>query len=99
MEQVVKSLAERGHQVDVVSGFPLEKPFPNYTDIIKTPSSKPHETVPYEDLLDRDAVWAAVHRISQEHCELLGLPEFKKIIKNPPKDPPYDLVITQVNVF
>jgi hypothetical protein len=30
---LVKELAQRGHQVTVLSPFPQEKPIPNYTDI------------------------------------------------------------------
>ena len=30
-------------------------------------------------------------------CELLYLPVFQDLIKNPPKDPPYDLVIVEVS--
>ncbi|GLH07824.1 Protein of unknown function, partial [Gryllus bimaculatus] len=32
-EPLLQELAKRGHQVDVVSHFPLEKPLSNYTDI------------------------------------------------------------------
>lgn len=30
-------------------------------------------------------------------CELLKLPIFQDLIKNPPKDPPYDLIIVEVS--
>jgi glucuronosyltransferase len=30
---IVKELAQRGHQVTVLSPYPQEKPIPNYTDI------------------------------------------------------------------
>lgn len=33
-EQLIKGLARRGHQVDVISSFPQIKPYPNYTDIV-----------------------------------------------------------------
>jgi len=32
-EALMKDLARRGHQVDVVTHFPLEKPIPNYKNI------------------------------------------------------------------
>ncbi|KAH0552675.1 hypothetical protein KQX54_013953 [Cotesia glomerata] len=31
-ESLFKGLARQGHQVDIVSNFPLHKPYPNYTD-------------------------------------------------------------------
>jgi len=39
---LMKGLAERGHNVTVVSSFPLEKPMKNYRDII-VPQSDLHK--------------------------------------------------------
>lgn len=96
MEQIAKSLAEKGHQVDVVSGFSLDEPFPNYTEIVQVPNPKKHEGGPWEEIRDRNLIWNVVHNASQMMCEYLGIPELNELIKNPPKDRPYDLVITQV---
>lgn len=97
MEQISKTLAEKGHQVDVVSGFSLEKPFPNYTEIFKVPNPKPHEGAVWEEMIDRNEIWKAVHGLERDMCELLGLPEFNKLIKNPPQNPPYDLILSHVS--
>src|SRR5436190_23597370 len=34
-EALMKGLAKKGHQVDVISTFPLKKPYPNYNDVVK----------------------------------------------------------------
>ena len=95
-EQIVKGLAEKGHQVDVISGFPLKEPFPNYTDIVKLPKTNLEMDFPFELFSSRALGIQSLHWACRELCHILANPEVAKIIKNPPNDPPYDLVLTHV---
>ncbi|XP_014217158.1 UDP-glucuronosyltransferase-like [Copidosoma floridanum] len=94
LEQVVMALTEKGHQVDVISGYPRTEPFPNYTDVVKLQSTQVKVSVDYSELHSRNGIKEAVHSTCLELCDLLGHPEIARIVKNPPKDPPYDLVLT-----
>ncbi|XP_046467806.1 UDP-glucosyltransferase 2-like [Neodiprion pinetum] len=101
-ERLMKGLAEHGHQVDVVSHFPLKKPFPNYTDVVSLAGTKPNlvnnmkvQISKSDEKLPSAAVFfASVFGI--ELCKLMEHPEFQKLIKNPPTNPPYDLLITEI---
>ncbi|KAK0175126.1 hypothetical protein PV327_008905 [Microctonus hyperodae] len=100
-EQLMKGLAKRGHQVDVVSTFPLKKPFPNYTDIaIPSATQSFVNNVSYNEvqtLLRYNVVHYIATQLGNNLCEKgLAYSEFQKLIKNPPTDPPYDLVITEI---
>lgn len=96
---VMKSLADAGHQVDVVSHFPLEKPSENYTDIIDLSGTLPMmvNNLPYEMMkhFGSLSLKTAFKITGTKVCELLELPEMQELIKNPPTDRPYDLVITE----
>lgn len=101
MEQIMIGLARRGHQVDVVSHFPREKPLPNYTDISlagTAPLATNRITAKEVQSFSSASVRNLTHMVGVKVCELLQLPQFQKIIKDPPKDPPYDLVITELFV-
>ncbi|XP_014479946.1 PREDICTED: UDP-glucuronosyltransferase 2B15-like isoform X2 [Dinoponera quadriceps] len=67
IEPLMEGLAQRGHQVDVISHFPRNK-----ADLI--------------------------HVTGTMLCKLLAHPKIQNVIKNPPQDPPYDLVIVEVLV-
>ncbi|XP_046412507.1 UDP-glucosyltransferase 2-like [Neodiprion fabricii] len=95
---VVKSLADAGHQVDVYSHFAQKRAYPNYThtsigDISQT-TAKLGLTYDfihgYTDTKD-----ALIELAGNMGCQLLGHPEMQKLIRNPPTNPPYDLVITE----
>lgn len=100
-EQLLKGLAKRGHQVDVVSHFPLKKPFPNYNQIIDLTG-----TIPYlENNLTYGSIRASVSASGIPFlaatsggvlCDLMDQPRFRELIENPPTDPPYDLVIVNI---
>lgn len=100
-EALMKGLAKRGHQVDVVNTFPQKTKFPNYTDIIIPPAlPKLVNNMTYDFFQDVQKN-NMVHFIAQVAGNLIcdkGLadPQIQKIIKNPPNDPPYDLVIVEV---
>ncbi|XP_046736277.1 UDP-glucosyltransferase 2-like [Diprion similis] len=101
-ERVMKGLAERGHQVDVVSHFPLKKPFPNYTDVVSLAGTRSNlvnnmdvKIGKKDGKMPSGAVFfASVFGI--ELCKLMDHPELNKLIKNPPTNPAYDLLITEI---
>lgn len=100
-EQLMKGLVKRGHQVDVASTFPLSKPYPNYTDIVlSSPLPALVNNVDYEraqGFVNNNLVHFLATQAGNLLCEKgFENPELQKIIQNPPKDPPYDLVMTQV---
>ncbi|XP_046736273.1 UDP-glucosyltransferase 2-like [Diprion similis] len=101
-EQLMKGLAKRGHVVDVVSPFPLKKPFPNYNEIINLEGfvAGLHNNLTYDfalsNLLDKPIVPLIATAYGNDLCDLMALPEFQKLIKNQEKDSPYDLVIVEL---
>lgn len=100
-EQLLKGLTRKGHQVDVISPFPLKKPYPNYTDIVTVPSpNKLQNNMTYE--LVKHMFWETgpAHIIAtiagNDLCEYLADPKIQELVRNPPKDPPYDAVVMEV---
>ncbi|XP_015113283.1 UDP-glucuronosyltransferase [Diachasma alloeum] len=98
-DSIIKGLTGRGHQVDVVTLYPLKNPPPNYKVIANLEGKQ-------ESLVNQLSVAIAIQfgsdftrqlalRSGNPFCEYLGLPEMQEIIKNPPQDPPYDLVVTE----
>lgn len=103
-EVALKALADRGHQVDVVSHFPLTKPHPNYTDIInmRGETGMMAETLSFdviESVGPKNLEEYGVVTCGNEVCKSLGSPQLQSLIKNPPNDPPYDLVVTEVRHY
>ncbi|KAK9306717.1 hypothetical protein QLX08_002634 [Tetragonisca angustula] len=98
-EHLMKSLARKGHQVDVISTFPLKKPYPNYNDMIVLPAERQFmNNLTYNeiDTLFRDSVVFAVASLAGNLvCEHLNNPQIQELIRNPPKDPPYDVIIME----
>ncbi|XP_076671911.1 UDP-glucosyltransferase 2 [Andrena cerasifolii] len=100
-ESLMTSLAKRGHQVDVVTHFPMKKPVPNYTDISVAGSL---EAVVNNMLAENVTKFNAhnmqlmIQTAGVKTCNLLGLPNIQQLIKNPPNDPPYDVVIVELFV-
>lgn len=98
-EQVMKGLAKRGHQVDVVNHFPQKIPIPNYTDI-SLEESFPHATnnVSAINVRSYSSYFKKrlVDRSGTQICELLKHPKLQDLIKNPPQNPPYDVIVVEV---
>jgi glucuronosyltransferase len=97
-EQLMKGLARKGHQIDVVSTFPLKKPYPNYTDIVTLPIDE-HlmNNVTYEFMqnwFSVDPTYIAATLAGNNICECLGQPAIKELAR--PKNPPYDAVLMEV---
>lgn len=99
---MLKGLARSGHQVDVVSPFPLKKPYPNYTDLFEFNVGAPKLVNNFtykgmKEMVSNDLPALAVAKIAGNVlCKGFDLPGIQKLIKNPPNDPPYDLLLTQV---
>lgn len=102
-EALCKGLANKGHQIDMISHFPLKKPIPNYTDIIDLNGTRKaivsSFTIDFAKLLDRSLVYYLATDFGTSLCHLMGNEKMQKFIKNPPNDPPYDLIITEVNYW
>ncbi|XP_015113243.1 UDP-glucuronosyltransferase 2B20 [Diachasma alloeum] len=100
-EELMKGLARKGHRVDVISPFPLKKPVKNYNDI-EIPSALPKlvNNMTYEgmkEIMKNDIVkFIALEAGNRVCAEGLEHPELQRLIKNPPKNPPYDLVIVEI---
>ncbi|XP_078051737.1 UDP-glucosyltransferase 2-like [Augochlora pura] len=102
-EHLMKALARKGHQVDVVSTFPLKKPYPNYNDIVVLPSTwQSMNNVTFGDLKDVLMV-SVTHTVAvfggNNVCESLSNPKIQQLAKNPPKDPSYDVVLVEVRML
>ena len=98
-EQIMKALASKGHQVDVISHFPLKEPFPNYNDLsIRGSAQDLTNNFNYSHIqsFSLDSMEKVLEYTVDPVCKLLEHPVINNIIKNPPNDPPYDLVIIEV---
>ncbi|XP_033334725.2 UDP-glucosyltransferase 2 [Megalopta genalis] len=98
-ERLMLALAERGHQVDVVTHFPMKKTPPNYTQFSLDGSLKAvknnidAKTAAEFGKLNFDKL---VSMAGMDICDLLSHENIQRFIKNPPNDPPYDLVVIEV---
>lgn len=98
-EEMMKSLAEKGHQVDVVSHFPQKKLYPNYADLsLAGPVQVPAVNITYQFMQSISGASSKdfIDKTGTEVCDMLALPQLQKLILNPPNDPPYDLVIVEL---
>ncbi|CAD1470739.1 unnamed protein product, partial [Heterotrigona itama] len=99
-EHLMKALARKGHQLDVISTFPLKKPYPNYNDMIVLPTEREFmNNITYDEVntLFRDSVCHVVANLAGNLvCEHLKNPQIQELIQNPPKDPPYDAIVMEV---
>ncbi|CAL1675285.1 unnamed protein product [Lasius platythorax] len=99
-EQLMKGLARKGHQVDVVSTFPLKKPYPNYNDIVKlTPPIVLVNNMSFEFMqfvFGMNPVHAIATVGGNDICLNLENPAIQELARNPPRDPPYDAVLIEV---
>lgn len=99
----MKALAKHGHQVDVVTHFPQKRPVKNYHEIINLEGSleKLMNNLTVDSVLkiEGDMVSKVAGPYGNQLCHLMGLKEFQELVKNPPTNPPYDLVITEVSIF
>ncbi|XP_047365691.1 UDP-glucosyltransferase 2-like isoform X2 [Vespa velutina] len=99
-EGLMKGLVKKGHQIDVISTFPLEKSFVNYTDLIVLKSHiKFVNNVTYDTmkkvLLDEPLYMVTIVSGNQL-CEHLANPQIQKLIHDPPKKEPYDIILIEI---
>ncbi|XP_032686701.1 UDP-glucuronosyltransferase 2A3-like [Odontomachus brunneus] len=99
-EALMKGLARKGHQVDVISTFPLKKPYPNYNDIVTIQAPvQLMNNLTYNvmhQLISSNVAKAVATIGGNDICQHLGKPEIIELVKNPPKDPSYDAVLLEV---
>lgn len=99
-EALCKGLAKRGHQIDVISHFPSKEPIANYTDIVDLSGTRQNVvnsfSVQYAKGLQTALMYYVANVFGSSLCELMGHERMQQFINNPPNDPPYDLVITEV---
>lgn len=100
-ESVMKTLAKRGHQVDVITHFPRKKAVENYNDVLSFEGTMENVvnnyTIDYVSRVGDQLVEFVAGAYGNRLCHFMGLEKFQNFIKNPPGDPPYDLVITEVS--
>lgn len=100
---ISKGLVRKGHQIDLVTVYPTTKSLPNYKVVVNlqniTESLVNKWNVKFASELGDDTLPIIASQYGNDLCEYLGLPELQKIIKNPPRNPPYDLVIVEVIVL
>lgn len=99
-EALMKGLARKGHQVDVISTFPLKKPYPNYNDVVTLQAPMQLMNNLTYDMMHELITWNVAKTVAliggNNICQYIGKPEILELIKNPPKDPPYDAVLLEV---
>uniref|UniRef100_A0ABD2WSR0 UDP-glucuronosyltransferase n=1 Tax=Trichogramma kaykai TaxID=54128 RepID=A0ABD2WSR0_9HYME len=99
-ESLMKSLAKHGHQVDVVTHFPLTEPTKNYNDIINLNGTMENlvnnYTVEFINQISGEIVDLIALSYGNRICDFMGLPEMQKLIKGPRKNSSYDVVITEL---
>lgn len=100
-EVLMKTLADRGHQVDVVSSFPLKQTYNNYHDIIELAPTYPSlvNNITYDDIHNKMGSLISMVKTQRGNdvCHALGNLNLMKIINNPTSDVSYDVVITEVS--
>ncbi|XP_033228015.1 UDP-glucuronosyltransferase 2B31-like [Belonocnema kinseyi] len=100
LNALAKGLVKKGHQVDVITHYPLKDPPKNYRTIVNLNGTRPHYVnhVSMKWILEKTGspVSLYAYLAGNEICDLLSLKEMQNVIKNPSNEPPYDLVIIQI---
>lgn len=93
---LMKGLAERGHQVDVVTHFPLKKPIPNYKDFPLTAEFSAVNNLTFEAIkqFDKLSMKHFIDMTGIQPCNLLSSDTLQKILKTPKNT--YDVIIVEV---
>lgn len=101
-EELMRGLATKGHRVDVYGHHPLKQKLPNYHDysLLGTlPAVSNNVSFDVASIVSPPEMmrhW--LESTGVPICRLLELPIFQKLLHDPPTDPPYDLVITEVRI-
>ncbi|CAD6220305.1 GSCOCG00004991001-RA-CDS [Cotesia congregata] len=100
-ESLFKGLARQGHQVDIVSNFPLHKPYPNYTDLEIPPLSPNLVNGMTLDFMEKsfqeiNMVYYMAGDLGNKICQKgFETPVLQNLIKTQ-HSPAYDLVIVEL---
>ncbi|KAG7207215.1 hypothetical protein KM043_008893 [Ampulex compressa] len=93
-----KGLARHGHQVDVISHFPAQKPTANYTDIIDLHGTLAaimnNVTIEHGKTIQSSVIYHITNTYGYNLCHLMGREKFRRFIHDTPKGR-YDLVVTE----
>lgn len=99
-ESLMKGLAKRGHQVDVVTHFPVKNPPKNYNVIVNLSGTLENLvnnfTIEFATNVADEVSYHVATTYGTRLCHLMSLHEMQELINNPPSDPPYDVLITEV---
>lgn len=102
-QTLFKGLAKQGHQVDVISHYELVNPPKNYKTILNLANLDVVHPETQFDSVEKtrentdDLIAFTKHGMSV--CALLSHEKMQDILRNPPKNPAYDLIIIEVIIF
>ena len=95
-ERLMKNLAEKGHEVDVYSHYPLNKPVPNYKDFSLAGSLPLFvNNMSYQHITEFSDVNMEIMQkmLGEPVCNLMKNSVFQELFKSTKK---YDVVIVEV---
>lgn len=95
-DELFKGLARKGHQVDLISEHPLQTKQPNYTQIFRLKFIGDENLNHHNFIANVRTNLSLLAWTGEVRCEQIRTEEFIELAKNPPNDPPYDFIITQV---
>ncbi|RLU24805.1 hypothetical protein DMN91_002895 [Ooceraea biroi] len=100
LEGLMKGLADKGHQIDIISPYPQKKTYPNYTDIAKlsVPLSLVNNlTYEFIQTVSSNIAKSTATVFGNDVCEAhLGNSVIQNLVRDPPKNPPYDAMIMEI---
>ena len=84
-EALMKGLAKRGHQIDVITQFPLKRDVKNYKEILNLDGTLDrlvnNVTMEFISQINKDIVTEIAESDDNRLCHFLGLDELQKLIK------------------
>lgn len=99
---IAKALAKRGHQVDVVSHFPLEKPIQNYRDVLDLRGIRPtivgNTSIDLAKKFGRNSGYHVATFFGNDVCDFMGHERVQKFLKSLHQKGPYDVIVLEVGI-
>ena len=84
-EALMKGLAKRGHQIGVITQFPLKRDVKNYKEILNLDGTLDrlvnNVTMEFISQINKDIVTEIAESDGNRLCHFLGLDELQKLIK------------------